>query len=84
MLENIRAHHVGRINQIGLALHGLESPGSVQQSIFEDIEECIADERLQAALDTIQMRFGRDSVTRGTAMHVKSGTKKDMEFTMVE
>ena len=72
-----------RYGQVGLALHGLTPTGSIQQSIFEDVEVSIADERLQAALDRIQTRFGRDSVTRGAALQVKSGTHKEINLTIV-
>lgn len=71
-----------RWNQVGLALHGLLPAGDIQQSIFEDLAASITDERLQAALDDIQTRFGRDSVTRGGALSVKSGTLRELNFPM--
>ena len=73
-----------RWNQVGLALHGLLPAGDIQQSIFEDLALSIAEERLQAALDNIQTRFGRDSVTRAAALPVKSGTRKDFDLSTVE
>ncbi len=71
-------------NQIGLALLGLVPIGMIQQSIFEDLADIVADERLQAALDDIQTRFGRDSVTRATALSVKSGTVKGLDFSIID
>ncbi len=73
-----------RWNQIGLALLGLVPIGMIQQSIFEDASDIIADEHLQKAIDEIQTRYGRDSVTRAAALSVKSGTKKDFELSTVE
>ncbi len=77
------AGHGRKFGQVGLALHGLVPAGTVQSSLFENIESAVADEHLQAALDTIQTRFGRDSVTRGAALQVKSGTKQELEMTIV-
>lgn len=77
-------NHRKRVNQVGLALHGLIPAGDIQQSIFEDVSGSISDERLQTALDDIQTRFGRDSVTRGAALPVKSGTKQGLDLMFVE
>ncbi len=73
-----------RWNQIGLALFGLCSAGDIQQSIFEDLTHSASDERLQAALDDIQTRFGRNSVTRAAALPVKSGTTQELDFSLIE
>ena len=83
LLADMTSNRV-RWNQIGLALHGLIATGATQQSIFEDLGDIVADERLQAALDDIQTRFGRDSVTRAAALSVKSGTAKGLDFAIID
>ncbi len=78
------SHHKSRWNQVGLALSGLRPVGMTQPSMFEDPMTMMNDERVQAALDEIQTRFGRDSVTRATALQVQSGTKLDLDFSLAE
>ncbi len=72
-----------RYTQTGLALHGLSGSDSLQRSLFEDPVKILHEEHLQAALDALHTRFGRDSITRATALQVKSGTKQDLDFSIV-
>ncbi len=73
-----------RYNQIGLALHGLVASGTAQPSLFDDEEQAMHDEHVQAAIDALHARYGRDSVTRGTALAVKSGTVLDLDYVIVD
>ncbi len=61
--------------QVGLALWHLTPIGAEQASLFEDMTTL--DERLalQQTLDELHERFGRNAITRGSALAVKSGTK---------
>ena len=76
--------HGKRFNQVGLALYGFAPSGALQQSLFEDPLKVIAGERLQDALDQLHSRFGRDSVTRATALPVATGTTKDLDLSIME
>ncbi len=73
-----------RYTQVGLALHGLRSTDVMQQSLFDDTKKSNNEEHLQKAIDTLHMRFGRDSVTRGAALSVRSGTKKELDLMFIE
>ena len=35
---------------------------------------------MQQALDSLHDRFGRDAITRGAALKVSSGTKRDFDL----
>lgn len=72
-----------RYTQIGLALHGLRPAGTVQPSLFENASVRDADEHLQTAIDALHAKFGRDSVTRAAALPVRSGTKQELDFSIV-
>ena len=76
--------HGQRFNQIGLALSGLRNADIRQQSLFDDSERVIGMEKLQAAMDSLHSKFGRDSITRATALPVSSGTEKGLEMSIVE
>jgi len=78
------ARYGQRFNQIGLALSGLKDASTRQQSLFEDPKKARASENLQSAMDTLHNRFGRDSITRGTALAVRSGTKQELDLPIVE
>lgn len=62
--------------QAGLALWQLKPHGEKQFSLFESPEESLRGESVQRALDALHERFGRDSITRASALTVKSGTLK--------
>ncbi len=72
-----------RYTQTGLALHGLKSADAQQQSLFEDPTKALAGERLQEAMDDLHGKYGRDSVTRASALTVRSGTRRSLELPMV-
>jgi nucleotidyltransferase/DNA polymerase involved in DNA repair len=76
--------HGKRFNQVGLALYGFAPSDALQQSLFEKAGALDEDERLQEALDSLHSRFGRDSITRATALPVSSGTKKDLDLSIVD
>ncbi len=78
------AWHQSRFNQVGLALHGFKPSDAPQQSLFEDPNKALSKENLQAAMDDLHSRFGRDSITRAAALPVSSGTEKNLDFSIVE
>lgn len=72
-----------RFNQIGLALSGLQDASIHQQSLFDDPAKVLASENLQSAMDTLHGRFGRDSITRGSALAVRSGTRQELNLPII-
>ena len=72
-----------RWTQAGLALGGLMGSGGLQQSLFDDPVKVLNEEHLQAAMDNLQTRFGRDSITRASALPVSSGTRQDFDLPLV-
>lgn len=76
--------HGQRFNQIGLALTNLQNADIRQQSLFDDPNVVMGKEKLQEAMDALHTRYGRDSVTRASALSVSTGTTKGLEFSMVE
>lgn len=76
--------HGSRWNQVGLAVYGFKPADAPQQSLFEDPEKALAGERLQATMDTIHGTYGRDSITRASALSVSSGTKKNLCLPFVD
>ncbi len=70
--------------QVGLALWRLESQGAVQFSLFEEAERTCRSEDVQRTLDVIHERFGRNAITKGSALSVKSGTKQGLEMPVYE
>ncbi len=70
--------------QIGLALWHLLPSGSPQYSLFRPPEETERDENIQKTLDVLHERFGRNAVTRGSALSVKTGTTVTMDMPVYE
>ncbi len=68
--------------QAGLALWRL-SPSAVQYSLFTDPEKLNEREDLQATTDQIHRRFGRNALTRGSALKVKTGTQKQFHLPII-
>jgi DNA polymerase IV len=62
--------------QVGLALWRLEPQGAMQYSLFEGTERMCRSEDVQRTLDVIHKRFGRNAITRGSALSVKTGTRR--------
>ncbi|MFA6038744.1 MAG: hypothetical protein WCV62_04245 [Candidatus Peribacteraceae bacterium] len=76
--------HNGKYTQAGLALWKLTPGGTRQFSLFEDPQHVLREENLQGSLDELHERFGRNAVTRGSAMRVKSTTKKGLGMPIYE
>lgn len=72
-----------RYTQIGLSLFPLTPRGPSQLSLLEAPETQEHNEALQASLDTLHERFGRNAITRASALPVRSGTKHHLELTVV-
>lgn len=70
--------------QAGLALWRLIPVGSSQFSIFENPERSNQEEAVQQSLDVLHTRFGRNAVTRGSALAVKTGTRVTLEQPVYE
>ncbi len=70
--------------QTGLALWKLCPGGKRQLSLFEDPRKVIGEESLQDSLDALHKRYGRNAITKGSALHVKSGTKKGLGMPIYE
>ncbi len=73
-----------RYNQVSLGLYELTPAGERQYSLFEDPNDEERDESVQQALDSIHERFGRDAVTRATALRVASGTTRGLDLPTAE
>lgn len=67
-----------RWTQVGCGLFGLVPRDAGSRSLFTSFEEDMEREALQKALDELHGRYGRDSVTRGAALPVASGTKLEI------
>lgn len=68
--------------QIGLALWRLTPQGAVQYSLFEETDRTCRSEDVQRSLDMLHKRFGRNAITRGSAVAVKTGTQRNVEALM--
>ncbi len=64
----------GKYTQTGLALWKLTPGGTRQFSLFEDPKRALNEEGLQQSLDVLHEKYGRNTVTRGSALRVKSGS----------
>ncbi|PIQ76774.1 hypothetical protein COU78_04245 [Candidatus Peregrinibacteria bacterium CG10_big_fil_rev_8_21_14_0_10_49_24] len=69
-----------RCTQTGLALCGLRPKGALQYSLFEDAVRTGGAEQIQEKLDELHERYGRESVTRGSAMPRKNGAKPHLNI----
>ncbi|MSR86951.1 DNA polymerase IV [Candidatus Peribacteria bacterium] len=68
--------------QIALAFWQLVPSGATQYSLFESAVMNDRDEAIQKSLDALHERFGRSSITRGSAMGVKTGTAVTMDLSV--
>ena len=66
--------------QVHAALWHLTPKGAEQISLFAEPDQLETEQALQESLDKLHEKFGRNSITKGSAMSVKSGTKKHFEF----
>ncbi len=78
-LRQVHDAHAG-YTQIGMALWRLGPAGSVQYSLFEDAGKICRDEDVQKTLDRLHEKYGRNTITRGAAMEVRSGTKRGFDM----
>jgi len=69
-----------RCTQTGLALCGLQSKGVLQYSLFEDVKRTGSSEQIQEKLDELHTRFGRMSVTRGSAIPAKKESRPHLNI----
>lgn len=76
--------HGCRCNQAGLMLYGFRDATVTQRSLFENPLACLTEEGLQSAMDDLHGRFGRNSVTRASALAVSSGTTKGFDLSVIE
>ena len=58
---------------VGVALTGLTDDGFEQMSFFEDTKKKEQRQKLDAALDSIRIKFGNDKITRASIMNSNSG-----------
>jgi DNA polymerase-4/DNA polymerase V len=70
--------------QAGLALWKLCPGGTRQFSLFEKPEKALSEERVQQSLDELHEKFGRNSITKGSALKAQSGTKRSFEMPIYE
>ncbi len=70
--------------QVGLALWHLIPSGAEQTSLFENASMIGGRLALQETLDTLHERFGRNAITRGSALAVKSGTRLGFDLAEFE
>lgn len=70
--------------QTGLALWKLTNGGTRQFSLFEEPKKVLREEMVQDSLDALHERFGRNAVTRGSALSAKTGTKRGFEMPVYE
>lgn len=61
--------------QVGLALWHLVDGCAVQESLFEAPQKSAQRSAVQATLDLLHGQFGRNAITRGSAMTVKTGMR---------
>jgi DNA polymerase-4 len=73
-----------RYTQVGLALWNLQPQGAVQFSLFDEPDRTCRSEDVQRTLDDLHEKFGRNSITRGAALDVKTGTRRKMEIPTYE
>jgi DNA polymerase-4/DNA polymerase V len=70
--------------QVALALWNLVPSGELQFSLFENPLKTEQNEAIQHSFDILHKRFGRNSLTYGGALAVKSGTKLTIDMPVYE
>lgn len=76
-----RCYRVGHgYTQAALALWHLVPTGAPQYSLFEQSESTERDTAIQKTLDILHERFGRNSITRGSAVKVRTGVKVTVDL----
>ncbi|MDA0375874.1 MAG: DNA polymerase IV [bacterium] len=69
-----------RYTQVGLGLYGLNPKGGTQYSLFENPKNTQEVENIQAAMDDLHKKYGRESIKRGSAMAVNNAKKPHLEI----
>jgi len=82
--EILAINNQQQATQIGLALWRLTSSAPCQYSLFEDPLRHERSDNVQKAIDTLHEQFGRNAVTRASALEVKSGTQRGLNFSTYE
>ncbi len=81
----LRSHDPQRPStQVGLAVWHLVPTGAAQYSLFQAATETERDEDIQKTLDALHERFGRSSITRGSALAMKTGTAVTVDLSVYE
>ncbi len=70
--------------QLGLTLSQFSSANEQQLSLFTDKEYVRKSEHVQAACDAITRRFGRNVLTRASALQVSTGTELGLDFSLYQ
>lgn len=70
--------------QVGFALWDLHPKAATQFSLFKSPKETMRSEILQQSLDALRVRFGRDVVTRGSALGVQHKKKRGVNLPLYE
>ena len=71
-------------SQTGIALLGLSADGSTQYSLFEKPDIYHREQSIQQTLDSLHERFGRNAITRGSAISVSSQTTPALPLSLLE
>lgn len=71
-------------NQAGMSLWALSPAGPAQVSLFESFEHRDEDERLQASLDALRKRYGREVIARGSALPAREEARPGAPFPIYE
>ncbi len=70
--------------QVGFGLWDLNPKAATQFSLFRNPKDVLRSETLQQSLDSLRVRFGRDVVTRGSAVAVHKKRKRGVNLPMYE
>lgn len=76
--------HGTAYTQVGAALWRLSPKGAEQSSLFTTPEELESVQSLQKSLDALHEKFGRNAITRGSAIAIKSGTVQKLDLSVYE
>lgn len=70
--------------QVGFALWDLNPKAPTQFSLFRSAQDILRSETLQQSLDQLRVRFGRDVVTRGSALQVQHKKKRGINLPLFD
>jgi nucleotidyltransferase/DNA polymerase involved in DNA repair len=69
-----------RYTQVGFCLWYLQPKAAEQFSLFESADHALEDEHLQASLDGLRRKFGREVVIRGSQLPVHRPEKRKLDI----